>query len=142
MARATTHLIVMSEFHQSKAWRKASKAFKNCVDCGKPSEDAGHILPVSRYPMMGLWQSNLVNQCGPCNAKLGNKIRWSIRAILLWVVYGMIKILTHGINIIIFLVLARFIYLDITYNASIITDQLKTETYEILDYISDTFNGL
>ena len=101
------------------------------MDCGKPAEDAGHILPVSRYPLMRLWQSNLVNQCGPCNAKLGAKIRWSIQAVKLLVIYAMIKLLTYGINILILAVLARYAYLDIQYNDSTITDHIKADVYQL-----------
>ena len=121
----------VSKFHQSKKWRKASKAFKNCVDCGKPSEDAGHILPVSRYPLMGLWQSNLVNQCGPCNAKLGNKIRWSLQAIKLLGIYAMIKLLQYAFEIILIAVLARYVWLDINGNSGTITDQIMFDAIEV-----------
>ena len=81
-------------FHQSAPWQKLSKDFKTlrCVDCGSITDiEAGHILPASRFKMSRLWMFNLVAQCRSCNAKLGNKIRWSIRAIQLLMVYGAMK---------------------------------------------------
>jgi len=81
-------------FHQDSPWRKLSKDFKTlkCVDCGKSEDiEAGHILPASKWKMARLWRSNLVAQCRSCNAKLGDKIRWSIQALKLILVYGMIK---------------------------------------------------
>jgi len=122
------------KFHSSKQWQKLSKDFKTlkCVDCGKSEDiEAGHILPASRFKMSRLWKSNLVAQCRACNAKLGDKIRWSIRSIQLLVVYGMIKILMYSVIILIAALLARYIYLDITYNASTITDQMQ---YEVIEY--------
>ena len=90
----------MSKFHQSPQWRKVSKEFKTprCVDCGKTEDiEAGHILPASRFKMFRLWQSNLVEQCRSCNAKLGSDIRWSIQAIKLLGIYYMTKLLINGI---------------------------------------------
>jgi hypothetical protein len=121
-------------FHNTKAWRELAKRFKHprCVDCdGKEDLQAGHILPASRFKMARLWKSNLVNQCGPCNAKLGNKIRWSLRAVKLLSIYAMIKFLTYLITILIIASLARYAYLDITYNSSTITDQIESDIIEI-----------
>ena len=123
----------MSEFHNSPAWAKLSADFKTlkCVDCGSDKDiQAGHILAASRFKMARLWKSNLITQCGPCNAKLGTDIWWGWQALKLLLVYGMIKLLTYGINILIFLVLARFIYLDITYNSSTITHQIQADFIE------------
>ena len=100
----------VSNFHKSSAWAKASKDFKSvkCVDCGKSEDiEAGHILPASRFKMMRLWQSNLVNQCRSCNAKLGAKIRWSLQAIKLLMIYGMIKLTIYLSLAFIILIMGR-----------------------------------
>ena len=139
MARVTTQLITMSDFHQSPEWAKLSADFKKlkCVDCGKSADQAGHILPASRFKLMRLWKSNLVNQCAACNAKLGSKIRWSWQAIKLLGIYAMIKILTYLITILTIALLARYYYLDTEFNNSTITNQIKVDADEILTYIID-----
>jgi len=130
----------MSDFHTGKPWRKLSKDFKTlkCVDCGKSEDiEAGHILPASRFKMSRVWMFNLVAQCRSCNAKLGNKIRWSIRAVQLLVVYGMIRFLMYSVIILILALLARYYYLDTQFNNSTITDQIKADGYEILNHTID-----
>jgi len=125
-------------FHQSAPWQKLSKDFKTlkCVDCGKSEDiEAGHILPASRFKMSRLWMYNLVAQCRSCNAKLGNKIRWSMRAVQLLMVYAMIKILMYLVTILTLALLARYYYLDTQFNNSTITDQIRNDGYEIYDYI-------
>ncbi len=126
----------VSNFHKSKAWLKLSKDFKTlkCVDCGKSEDiEAGHILPASRFKMSRLWKSNLVAQCRSCNAKLGAKIRWSLQAIKLLAVYAMIKFLMYSVIIIMVALLGRYIYLDVTHNASTLTNQMIYEAIAIYD---------
>jgi len=118
----------VGKFHSSKEWRKVSKEFKTprCVDCGKTEDiEAGHILPASRFKMFRLWKSNLVNQCRSCNAKLGNKIRWSLQAIKLLGLYMLVKIVSYTIIATCYFCLFRYAYLDIQYNNSTITNQIK-----------------
>ncbi len=125
----------MSEFHQSPAWLKLSKDFKTlkCVDCGK-SEDiqAGHILPASRFKMSRLWKSNLVAQCAACNAKLGNKIRWSIQAIKLLGIYGAMKTIQYLFIAALIGIIFLYGYYDITKNSSTITDQIRADVYQLI----------
>lgn len=136
----TIFLLSVGNFHKSSAWQKLSKDFKKlrCVDCGKSEDiEAGHILPASRFKMVRLWKSNLVPQCRSCNAKLGNKIRWSFQAIKLLSIYAMIKLLQYSVSAIIILILVRFIYLDVTYNGSTITSQMK---YDFILYLEKLQN--
>ena len=120
----------MSAFHQSKQWRKVSKDFKTlrCIDCGKTEDiESGHILPASRFKMTRLWQSNLVAQCRSCNAKLGDKIHWSLQAIKLLSIYVMIRFIEFISLAIIIIILSRYIYLDVTFNNSTITNQIRAD---------------
>ena len=120
----------MSAFHQSKQWRKVSKDFKTlrCIDCGKTEDiESGHILPASRFKMTRLWKSNLVPQCRSCNAKLGDKIRWSLQAIKLLSIYIMIRFIEFISLAIIIIILSRYIYLDVTFNNSTITNQIRAD---------------
>ncbi len=127
-------------FHSSKAWRKLAKEHKTlrCVDCKTTFEiESAHYLPQKRFPMMALWKSNLYYGCSKCNGKLGAKIKWSIQAIKLLVIYGLIKLTIYLTMALIIVIAGRFIYLDITYNGSTITNQMK---YEALAYWDD-FTG-
>jgi hypothetical protein len=129
----------MSKFHNSKEWQRLAKAHKqlSCSDCGSKKDiQSGHILPASRFKMMSLWKSNLIAQCLPCNRKLGAKIHWSLQAIKLLVIYGMIKLIMYLSLTLIIVILCRFIYLDVYYNASTITNQMH---YELLAFI-DSLN--
>ena len=106
----------MSNFHQSRAWRKLAadhKALK--CHCGSIKDiESAHYLPQKRFPLMRLWRVNLYHGCKVCNGKLGNRIKWSFRAIQLLVVYGMIK----GIGIILQIFVTAFfltlLYRDIS----------------------------
>ena len=86
---------------------------------------------------MRLWKANLYHACGKCNRELGDKIKWSPQAIKLLVIYAMIKILMYSVIILMLALLARYYYLDTTYNNSTITDQIKVDADEILTYIID-----
>ena len=125
----------MTDFHQTSAWRKLSKDFKTlkCVDCGKSEDiEAGHILPASRFKMSRLWMYNLVAQCRSCNAKLGNKIRWSFRAIQLLVVYGMIKFIYYTVIILYFSLTTTVMVKDLTAGGfeTSFTGQILIESWE------------
>ena len=143
MVRVITQLTAMSKpFHQTDAWKKASKAHKQliCCDCGSSTDiQSGHILAASRYPMMRLWKSNLILQCKLCNLKLGTDIHWSIQAVKLLVIYWMIKILTYLVIFLIFVsavgIAGRYWWLDTENNASTITDHIKAD---IIDYWNET----
>jgi len=127
-------------FHNTKAWRDLAKRFKypRCVDCdSKEDIQAGHILPASRFKLVRLWKSNLVTQCGACNAKLGADIRWSWQAIKLLGIYYMIKTFLCIIQILLLAVLAKYIYWDISHNDSIITDQIRVDAAEYYQPIED-----
>ena len=80
---------------------------------------------------MRLWRVNLYHGCSKCNGRLGNRIKWSIRAIQLLVIYFMIKLITYVSMTLVIVILCRYIYLDINYNASTITDQMQ---YELIEY--------
>jgi len=115
-ATITTPLIV-SDFHTGKPWRKLSKEHKTlrCIDCRTDKDiTSGHILPASRFKMSRLWMSNLVAQCRSCNAKLGNKIRWSMRAVQLLVVYGAMKFIYWTIIILYFSLTTAVMVMDIS----------------------------
>ena len=146
---------VSKPFHQTTPWQKLSKDFKTlkCVDCGKSSDiEAGHILPANRFKMSRLWMSNLVAQCRSCNAKLGNKIRWSLQALKLLLVYGMIKGIYWLVIILYFSLTTSVMVMDISaggmetsFTGQILIqswEQLKGHGYEIFNYIGSTFNGL
>jgi len=99
---------------------------------------AGHVLPASRFKMMRLWKSNLVNQCAVCNLKLGANIRWSFKAIRLLTVYITMKLIIHTFTVIgavaILLItqtLITYIYYDVTLNGSTITNQIQADFIEI-----------
>jgi len=129
----------VSGFHQSKQWAARSRKHKaiakdkgkwRCVGCGYKGElESDHILPVSKYPMMGLWLCNLALRCGPCNKKKGAKFYVSPRALLLFYFYSMIVLAKSVINacLIVFLSLiflidltSQEIQLSATYKASVI----------------------
>ena len=124
----------MSNFHQSKRWRKLSKEHKTirCIDCKSTFEiESAHYLPQKRFPMMRLWKSNLYYGCSACNGKLGDKIKWSFKAIKLLAIYGMIKLTIYLSLAAFILILGRFLYLDYTYNDSTIINQMK---YDAMEY--------
>ena len=132
------------KFHQSKSWKKLAADFKTprCIDCGsKVDLQAGHVLPASRFKMMRLWKSNLVNQCAVCNLKLGANIRWSIQAVKLLSIYAMIKLLKMaGISISVLFfayVLGRYYYLDTRNNHSTITNHIKAEIVGVYHWAMD-----
>ena len=114
----------MSDFHSSKEWVALSKKHKaleranglwRCVDCGYKEElETDHILPVSKYPMMGLWLCNLALRCGPCNKKKGTKFYISPRSLLLLGVYYSVKIITRGLFLAVLLFVGRILYYDLT----------------------------
>ena len=135
LATTSTHPIV-NKFHQSKAWRKLAKDHKTlrCACNSTTDIESSHYLPQERFPLMRLWRVNLYISCSKCNGNLGDSINWSIRAIQLLVVYAMIKLLTYGINILIIGLLARYVYLDIQYNASTITHQIQAEIADVIHY--------
>ena len=117
-------------FHQSKAWKKLAKEHKlnRCKDCGKTEDiQSGHILAASRFPMFRLWEYNLKYQCGPCNLKQGTKTKWSIKAIYLWSLYVLVKIVRYSIIALCYFILFRYAYLDIEFNNSTITNHIKTD---------------
>lgn len=132
----------MSEFHTGKPWQKLSKDFKTlkCVDCSSKDDiQAGHILPASRFKLMRLWKYNLVAQCRVCNAKLGNKIRWSISAVILlliypilWMVHMIIKFLMVLVIFLILAIVGRFIVIDLSRGPfdTTITGQILAELRE------------
>ena len=123
-------------FHQSASWRKLAKEHKTirCIDCKSTFEiESAHYLPQKRFPMMRLWKSNLYYGCSKCNGKLGDKIKWSFHAIKLLVIYSMIKLSIYLSLALIILILCRFVYLDITYNGSTISNQMKYDTLEYWD---------
>ena len=80
---------------------------------------------------MRLWKANLYISCGKCNRELGDKIKWSPQAVKLLGIYAVIKFLTYLVTFLTLAILARYIYLDINYNASTITDQMQ---YEVIEY--------
>ena len=114
----------MSDFHSSKEWIALSKKHKaldranglwRCVGCGYKEElESDHILPVSKYPMMGLWLCNLALRCGPCNKKKGTKFYISPRSLLLLGVYYSVKIITRGLFLAVLLFVGRILYYDLT----------------------------
>ena len=85
---------------------------------------------------MRLWKSNLVNQCAACNAKLGNKIRWSWQAIKLLGIYGAMKLLKYIVEILLIAILAQYVWMDISNNDSMITDQIKADVIRYYRYIN------
>ena len=122
-------------FHQSKSWKKLAAEFKTprCIDCGsKVDLQAGHVLPASRFKMMRLWKSNLVNQCAVCNLKLGANIRWSIQAVKLLSIYAMIKLLKYSAAVLIIIILISYIYYDVTLNGSTITNQIQADFMDLI----------
>ena len=139
----------MSSFHSSKEWVALAKIHKliqkakgkyYCVDCKTINHlESDHILPVSKYPMYGLWLCNLALRCGPeakgCNQKKSDKIYWSIRAVQLLVIYGMIKILSYIAKGLVIFILIRFLWLDHQYNASIITDHIKADINDAYEWV-------
>jgi len=150
-----TRLIVMSDFHKSRAWRKAAKEHKTlrCIDC-KTDKDiqSSHYLPQERFKMSRLWKWGLYYGCQKCNGKLGDKIKWSIRAIQLLVVYGAMKGIYWTIIILYFSLTTAVMVMDIStggmetsFTGQILIEsweQIKGTIYEILNYFSDTFNRL
>ena len=127
----------MSDFHQSKAWRKLAadhKALK-CACGSKTDIQSAHYLPQKQYPLMRLWRVNLYHACGKCNNKLGNNIKWSIRASQLWVLYWMIK----GIGILLQLLATAFFITLLIKDISAggmetsFTGQIIIETWEAIE---------
>jgi hypothetical protein len=128
----------MTSFHTSKPWQKLAKEFKTprCVDCGTTNDlQAGHVLSASKWPMARLWRSNLINQCGPCNIKLGAKIHWSLKAIKLLVIYGMIKLIKYLITAAVMLTLSAYVYYDVTKNGSTITHQIQSDLIKLKELL-------
>jgi len=115
------------------------KTFR-CACKSKDDIQSAHYLPQKRFPMMRLWKANLYISCGKCNRELGDKINWSPQAIKLLGIYAMIKILMYSVIIIILALLARYYYLDTTYNHSTITNQIKADAHEMYTDIIDTVN--
>lgn len=132
----------MSEFHSSKPWQKLSAEFKTlrCVDCkSKEDIEAGHVLPAASWKMMRLWKSNLVPQCRSCNAKLGSKIHWQPRAIILILEYGMIKGIYWLTIILYFSLTTAVIYKDVSTGGmeTSFTGQVLIESWEQLQQIKE-----
>jgi hypothetical protein len=113
----------LSDFHSSKEWIALSKKHKaleranglwRCVGCGYKGElESDHILPVSKYPMLGLWLCNLALRCGPCNKKKGTKFYVSPRSLLLLGVYYSVKIPVRILLIACLLFVGHIVYLDL-----------------------------
>ncbi len=136
----TRNGLMSKSFHSSKAWRKASKAYKTplCFYCKKSGElQTDHVLPVSKYPMMRLWKMNYVLACQPCNLAKSNNLKLNLKTIKLLVIYGMIKLIIYLSLAFIIVIMARFLYLDITYNASTITNQMKYEAISLYDSLKN-----
>ena len=129
----------MSDFHNTKEWRKLALEHKTFRCACKSSDDiqSSHYLPQKRFPLMRLWKANLYISCGKCNRALGDKIKWCPQAIKLLVIYSMIRFIQYSVTILTLALLARFIYLDTTYNDSTITNSIKADAYEILTNIID-----
>lgn len=128
--------IMAGKFHQSRQWRRLSKEFKTqrCYDCGSSKElQAGHVLAASKFPMSALWRSNLKMQCATCNQKQGTKLKLDLKTIKLLMEYAVIKTLKVVVMSIIVILFFRFVYLDITYNGSTISNQMKYDTLEYWD---------
>ena len=125
------------KFHQTKAWKKLAKEHKahTCYWCGKPGDQSDHVLPVSRFPMLGLWKINLVIACESCNQSKGNRLKLSFKTIKLLGIYAMIKFFMYLITFLIIAALARYAYLDITFNNATITDQIESD-------IIDTYRAI
>lgn len=122
----------MSKFHNSKEWQRLAKAHKqlSCSDCGSKKDiQSGHILAASRFPMSKLWMINLKHQCKPCNLNQGVKLQFNTSTIKLLVIYMLIKFIKNLFVFIVLVLLARYCYLDIEYNASTITNQIKSDVY-------------
>jgi len=125
---------MMSNFHQTKAWRKLAKEHKTirCLDCKTTFEiESAHYLPQKRFPMMRLWKANLYYGCSKCNGKLGNKIKWSFQALKLLVIYMLIRFTQIMSLAILLVILGRMTYLDIDRNGSTIINQMK---FDAIDY--------
>ncbi len=141
MVRVITLLTTMSKFHESKAWRKLAKEHKTFRCACKSSDDiqSAHYLPQKRFPMMRLWRWNLYISCGPCNYKLGNRINWSIRAVLLLVIYYMIKFIYWAGVIFWFSLTTAVMYRDLSiggFEVSI-TGQVIIESWEQLQQLKE-----
>tara|TARA_R110002012_G_C11446857_1_gene591288 strand:+ start:304 stop:690 length:387 start_codon:yes stop_codon:yes gene_type:complete len=125
----------VSKFHQTKAWKALAKDHKTirCIDCKTTFDiESAHYLPQKKWPMMRLWKSNLYYGCSKCNGKLGDKIKWSAQAIKLLVIYMLIRFIQIMSLAILLIIMGRYIYLDINYNGSTITNQMK---YDLLAFI-------
>ena len=112
----------MSGFHRSRAWRKLAKAHKTlrCACNSTIDIESAHYLPQSIFPLVSLWRVNLYHGCKVCNGKLGNRIKWSIRAVLLlliypvlWAVHKMIKGFIYLIIILMLAFLLTLVYKDV-----------------------------
>jgi len=143
MARAIIlSIVTLSNFHQSRAWRKLAadhKALK--CHCGSVKDiESAHYLPQKKYPLMRLWRVNLYISCAKCNNKLGDSIKWSIRAAQLWVLYWMIKGIYWTIIILYFSLTTAVMVMDISTGGmeTSFTGQILIEsweqTYEIYNY--------
>ena len=141
-ATITTPLIV-SKFHESKAWRKLAAEHKTfrCACKSKDDIQSAHYLPQKRFPMMRLWRWNLYISCGPCNYKLGNRINWSIRAVLLLVVYGMIKGIYWTGIILYFSLTTAVMVMDISSGGmeTSFTGQILIESWEFISAYAGQF---
>lgn len=124
----------MAEFHQSRAWRKLAKAHKTpTCHCGSTKDiESAHYLPQKRFPLMRLWRVNLYHGCKVCNGKLGNRIKWSMRAIQLLAVYGMIKAIYWLVIILYFSLTTTVMYKDISTGGweTSFTGQVLIESWE------------
>jgi hypothetical protein len=127
-------------FHQTRQWRRLAKAHKilHC-ECGSTKDiESCHYLPQKRFPMMRLWKVNLYHGCSDCNGKLGNRIKWSIRAIQLLVIYGAVYIMTKVLGAIIliavFALCLTVTFKDFYYGGmeASITGQTLIDTWELL----------
>ena len=87
---------------------------------------------------MRLWRINLYHSCKVCNGKLGDRIKWGFRALLLLPVYAMIKILQYAFEIILIGVLAQYVYMDINYNDSTISNAIQAQTLDVIDKLKES----
>jgi len=125
----------VSKFHQSRAWTKLAKDHKTirCIDCKKDTDiQSSHYLPQERFKMSRLWKWGLYYGCKDCNGKLGDKIKWSFRAIQLLMVYGTMKGIYWGMIIIYFALTTTVMYKDLSIGGLevSITGQVLIESWE------------
>lgn len=132
----------MSKFHESKAWRKLAKDHKalRCIDCKKDKDiESAHYLPQERFKMSRLWKWGLYYGCKKCNGKLGDKIKWSFRAIQLLAVYGMIKFIYYTVIILYFSLTTTVMVKDLTAGGfdTSFTGQILIESWEQLQQLKE-----